>query len=341
MVPAAGRAHRESRSFLEDAIAYLQATVSREEVQTLLTNDQAWETVVAEAQLSRDEADVLCEILNELKEDKAVGGKDKLAKDLLGRYRVRFLKEFPQVKMELEERIGKLHALADKVDKIHKDCTISHVVANSTSTVSGILTILGLTLAPVTAGVGLVLSGIGIGLGAAAAVTSVSTSIVDHSSRLSAKAEASSLASTSIDKGEVIAKALRANTFRLVSVSENVIQASEIIGKNIRAIKLAKADPRLMASATRFMTTGSLSVRSGLEVQEAFGGTALAMTKGARVMGVAATGFFLLMDVVSLVRESKHLHEGAKAEVAVELRQEARKLQEKLEELTRIHASLQ
>ena len=42
------------------------------------------------------------------------------------------------------------------------------------------LTILGLVLAPVTAGASVALSATGIGLGAAAAVTAVSTSIVEH-----------------------------------------------------------------------------------------------------------------------------------------------------------------
>ncbi|KAK1341562.1 hypothetical protein QTO34_017977 [Cnephaeus nilssonii] len=65
------------------------------------------------------------------------------------------------------------------------------------------------------------------------------------------------------------------------------------------------------------------------------------MSKGARVLGAATAGVFLLMDVVDLVKESKHLHEGAKAESAEELRQQAQELERRLEELTRIHESLQ
>jgi hypothetical protein len=48
------------------------------------------------------------------------------------------------------------------------------------------------------------------------------------------------------------------------------------------------------------------------------------MTKGARMMGAATAGVFLLMDVISLVKESMHLHDGAKTESAAELRQQAR-----------------
>jgi len=92
----------------------------------------------------------------------------------------RFLKEFPQVKQELKENIKKLRELADNVDKVHRDCTISNVVASSTGIASGTLSILGLVLAPFTAGLSLGLSAAGIGLGAAAAVTGLSTMVVEN-----------------------------------------------------------------------------------------------------------------------------------------------------------------
>ena len=90
------------------------------------------------------------------------------------------MKEFPQVKQELKEKIKKLHALADNVDKVHRDCTISNVVASSTSIASGTLSILGLVLAPFMVGLSLGLSATGIGLGAASAVTGISTMVMEN-----------------------------------------------------------------------------------------------------------------------------------------------------------------
>lgn len=115
-------------------------------------------------------------------------GQERLPKEQLDRRR--FLKKFPWVKQQLEEFIVKLHELADKVEKVHKGCTISNVMAHSTGAVSSILTIVGLALAPVTMGASVVLLGTGIGLGAAAAVTGVSTSIFEHVNRSSAETEA-------------------------------------------------------------------------------------------------------------------------------------------------------
>ena len=72
-----------------------------------------------------------------------------------------FLEEFPQIKRKLEKSIKKLRECADNVNKVQRDCTISSVVASSTSIASDIRTILGLVLAPFTAGLSLGLSATG------------------------------------------------------------------------------------------------------------------------------------------------------------------------------------
>ena len=61
--------------------------------------------------------EALREFLNELKTDLAMEDQERFQRDLLDRER--FIKEFPQVKKELEESIRKLYALADRVDKSH------------------------------------------------------------------------------------------------------------------------------------------------------------------------------------------------------------------------------
>ncbi|KAM8779484.1 apolipoprotein L3 isoform 2-T2 [Rhynchonycteris naso] len=269
----------------------------------------------------------------------ATEDKDMLSKDQL--HREQFLSEFPQIKQKLEENIGKLHALADKVDKVHKDCTISKVVASSTSAVSGILTILGFSLVPVTAGASLVLLATGIGLGTAATVTSVSTSIVDYSNNKSAKVKASQLVSSDIDNREVVMEVLRHSTPQIVSLARKCSQSLLDIVSNVRAFKLVKSSSVFAAEAKLFTSTGIISTQRSKQLQKAFGGTALAMTKEAKIFSLATVAVFLLMDVTSLVKESLHLHKGSKAQVAAELRQQAQELGGKLETLTYIHRCLQ
>ncbi|XDA74823.1 hypothetical protein R6Z07F_005051 [Ovis aries] len=200
---------------------------------------------------TEEDADELHKYLKELKRALGELGQERLPKEQLDRRQ--FLKKFPRVKRQLEEFIGKLHELADKVEKVHKGCTISNVMAHSTGAVSSILTIVGLALAPVTMGASVVLLGTGIGLGAAAAVT----------------------------------------------------------GPAIE------------------------------QIEAGFKATASAITKGARIAGLATAGVLLLVDVGFLVKESKHLHDGAKTVAADSFRQRAWELERKLEELTQIYESLQ
>lgn len=67
------------------------------------------------------------------------------------------------MKKELEEGICKLYALAERAKKVHMTCTLTDMVAESSRAVCGILTILGLALAPVTAGGNSVLLAAGLG----------------------------------------------------------------------------------------------------------------------------------------------------------------------------------
>ncbi|XP_059537648.1 apolipoprotein L2-like [Myotis daubentonii] len=327
----------EGKDFVE-VIEYLMDPRNKEKLQRLLS-DEAWKRFVAATKLSRDVADALYEDLSQLETLMAVEDKDMSSADQMNVDT--FMKAFPQVKQDLEECIGKLYALADEVDKVHKDCTITQVAASSTGIVSGILTIVGLSLAPVTAGASLVLWATGVGLGAAASVTSVTAGIVDFAKKKSAKAKASRLVSTGNDTGNLVMEALHHNSFKIGLLLKKCSQSLVDILENCQAFKLAKSNPLFAAEATSVMLTGAISGQSSKQLQKAFGGTALTMSKGARIAGIATAGFFLLVDVIQLVKESKHLHEGAKAQSAEELRKQAQELESMLKEITCIHKSLQ
>ncbi|XP_049989366.1 apolipoprotein L6-like [Alexandromys fortis] len=259
----------------------------------------------------------------------------------------RFLEVYPQMKRELEESIRKLHALADKIDKVHRGCSTAQMVAKSTGAASGFLTVLGIALAPVSAGFSLGLSATGLGLGAAAAVTSVSTTIVEKVSTASVEAEARQLLTRSNDtENDIksnntekdITESLEKITTGLVSVSKQFVNTVDDIKKNIDAIKLTKANPRLANKAKRLMTTGKVSAKSTKEVKKAFGGTALAMTKNDRIFAAATASHSLALDIISIIEDTKHLQEGA--QFAGKLRQKAQELEKKLQELIRVHDSL-
>ena len=282
----------------------------------------------------REDADELHNYLNELKRVLVEEDQERLPKEQLDRRR--FLNKFPRVKRQLEEFIGKFHELADKVEKVHKGCTISNVMAHSTGAVSSILTIVGLALTPVTMGASVVLLATGIGLGAAAGVTSVSTSIIERVKRSSAETEASRMMSTLIKRWKVLLEVLKS-----IPTTEKVTKAVQCIEMHIHAMETGSANPGSAANASIYMSPGRISGPAIQHIEAGCKATALTITKGARIAGLAAAGVFLLVDVGFLVKESMHLHDGAKTEAAENLRQRAWELERKLEELTQIYESLQ
>ncbi|XP_036314738.1 apolipoprotein L3 isoform X3 [Pipistrellus kuhlii] len=313
----------EHRDFI-DAIEYLKDPWNKEKLQRLLS-DGSWERFVAAAKLSRAEADALYADLSQLKTFMAMEDKEN---------RERFMKEFPQVKQDLEERIGKLYALADEVDKVHRDCTITQVAAASTGAVSGVLTIAGVCLAPFTLGASLAVSGVGLGLGAAAAVTGVTANIVEVSKNGSAKAEAKRIESTGRNLEKVVERILFQCTPKIVSLAQRCFPLLERILEKAGVLNAEESNSINLDKVSGFKRMGTVFAQSGLQAMKALG-------KGARVFGAATAGVFLIVDVVDLVKNSVHLHKGAKAQSAEELRQQAQELERRLEQLTLIHESLQ
>uniref|UniRef100_A0A8C6E1Z2 Apolipoprotein L3-like n=1 Tax=Moschus moschiferus TaxID=68415 RepID=A0A8C6E1Z2_MOSMO len=318
--------------FFEEVVECLWDILSKEELLLLL--NEFLERIKAEASLSREDEDELHKYLNELKRALVEEDQKRLPKEQLDRRR--FLIKFPRVKRQLEEFIGKFHELADKLDKVHKGCTISNVMAYSTGAVSSILTIVGLALVPVTLGASVVLLGTGIGLGAAATVTNVSTSIIEHVKRSSAETEASRMVSTVVKKWKVLLEVLKGNP-----TIEKVTEAIQCIEMHIHAMETGKANPGSAAYPNIFMNPVRISHPAIQQIEAGFKATALTITKGARIAGLATAGVFLLVDVGFLVKESKHLYDGAKTVAAESLRQRAWELERKLEALTRIYESLQ
>ncbi|MXQ80079.1 hypothetical protein E5288_WYG013658 [Bos mutus] len=295
-----------------------------------------WKGGILDSQQLQEDTDELHNYLNELKRVLVEEDQERLPKEQLDRRR--FLNKFPRVKRQLEEFIGKFHELADKVEKVHKGCTISNVMAHSTGAVSGVLTIVGLALAPVTMGASVALLATGLGLGAAAGVTSVSTSIIERVKRSSAETEASRMMSTVVKKWKVLLEVLKSNPHIVDRKKEEAVQCIEM---HIHAMETGNANPGSAANASIYMSPGRISGPGIQHIETGFKATALTITRGAQIAGLAAAGVFLLVDVGFLVKESIHLHNGAKTEAAESLRRRAWELERKLEELTQIYESLQ
>ncbi|XP_013366738.1 PREDICTED: apolipoprotein L3-like [Chinchilla lanigera] len=325
--------------FIENVMKCILNTMSTDDLLRLLTHNKVWKTFVEEAGLSRDEAKELHDYLKKLTANRTTENKKKrLQEDTLARKK--FLEMFPKVKADIESCTWRLRAIANKVHKVHKDCTVSSVVTSSVGAVSGVMNILGLSLAPFTAGGSLLLSAAGKGLGVVTCAVSVTTSIIEESNICSAEAKASHILSTSEDNVKKLLVAVDKIAPEFIRNCRKFIKNIKDMVENIHSLRRALANPLLVCDAIRFITTGGLSAQRAQLVQRALQGTALSMTRRARILGVVQGGFFLGMDVYYIVKDSKHLRNGARAPLAEELQQKAQELEKMLEELIQIHRTL-
>ncbi|XP_045682505.1 apolipoprotein L6-like [Phyllostomus hastatus] len=241
-----------------------------------------------------------------------------------------FLKEFPIFKAELEAAITKFHALADDMDKAHKTFTKVSMVSNSVSVVSNIMGILGLVLAPATAGGSLMLSAAATGIGTAAGATGTITDILEYLHKKNIQAQADiQVPDTEQHLAKNVAKCA-------INLGINIRN----IEKNVNAYQIAKNYPRLAAAAERLLTTGRVSSRTKKQVQMAFEGTAMVMSHTTRLQKSGMAFLSLGMDLQALMRNVTDLKEGTTTELAEDLRAKAQEMERQLTELTKLYEHL-
>ncbi|XP_011710804.2 apolipoprotein L4 isoform X3 [Macaca nemestrina] len=319
----------EKKCFTEEVTEYFQKNVSPGHLKILLTDDEAWKRFVAVAELPRDEADALYEALKNLTPYAAIEDKDVQQKDQ--QLREWFLKQFPQLSWKIQESIERIRVIANEIEEFHRGCTIANVVSGSTGTASGVLSVVGFLLAPFTAGLSLGVTAVGLGLGIASATTGISTSIVENTYTKSAELRASRLTATSRDLLKVLGDTLSEITPSVLSFALDFDEVTKMIANDVRTLRRSKATVGRPLNIRRLIPTNVID-----ELKTP--GAAKRMVR--KAVPKAASGALLVLDVVQLVQDSQHLHEGAKSESAEELRQWAQELQKNLNELTQIHQSL-
>uniref|UniRef100_A0A2K5XK28 Apolipoprotein L1 n=1 Tax=Mandrillus leucophaeus TaxID=9568 RepID=A0A2K5XK28_MANLE len=332
---------------LEDYLNYFQKNVSPQEMLLLLSDHKAWERVVATAELPRDEADELYKALNKLIRHMVM--KDKNWLEEVQQHRKRFLEEFPRLERELQDKIRRLCDLAGEVQKVHKGATIANAFSSTLGVASGVLTFLGMGLAPFTAGSSLVLLEPVTGLAIAAALTGITSGSVEYAKKRSAQAEAHELVNKSLDTVEEMNEFLYHNIPNFISLRVNLVKFTEDTGKAIRAIRQARANPHSVphVPASLHRVTEPVSATSFEEMERRVGemervaeSLTTEVIRGAKIVDKVFEGALFVLDVVGLVCQLKHLHEGAKSKTAEELKKVAQELEKKLNILNKKYETL-
>ncbi|XP_036924132.1 apolipoprotein L6-like [Sturnira hondurensis] len=241
-----------------------------------------------------------------------------------------FLKEFPIFKEELEAAITNFHALADEMDKAHQTFTTVSMMSNTVSVVADVMGILGLVLAPATAGGSLMLSAAAMGLGTAAEAAINITDILEYLRKKEIEAQANIQVP---DSQQHLAMNVATSAIKF---GTNV----KDIGKNVNAFQIAKNHPRLAAAAERLLTASQVSSKTKKQVQSAFGGTTIVMKHSTHLQKRGMAFFALGMDLLALMKNKKDLEEGSTTKLAEELRAKARKVERELTKLTKLYEHL-
>ncbi|XP_028389055.2 apolipoprotein L5 isoform X1 [Phyllostomus discolor] len=318
---------------LHQSIIQRLAELTTEDIRWLLYNPWTLDTVVERLGLESDEAGMLHYILGQelTRREEGDGPWGHLPRE-----ERMFLWAFPWRKHKLEKTIRELRAIADEADSAHKTLTQTNLVASSAGAVSAATTILGVALSPVTAGGSLLLSVAGQGLGAAAFVANVVTNVLEDRSKSSARARASRLVTFPPPPEPEAGGGVSLSPVE--TTREAARRCCEILGsvRKLRAYWEAPANPGFMARVRNFVTTRRVPFWRATGVQRpASGGSALAVTRGARMLSAAGAGISLVQDVKSVLRDWQHLREGARTEVAENLRTQAEELECELSQLSR------
>ncbi|XP_015214997.2 apolipoprotein L2 [Lepisosteus oculatus] len=267
----------------------------------------------------------------------------------------------------MRKYLQELEETANLLDKVEKGTAISSVTGSSVGLVSGALSIAGLALAPVTAGLSLPLFLSGVVLGVTSALGSVATGVtgiamniqqvkrfheVSKNYAKDAAAITEFIHSVASNKGQGVDVDDANVDHKAVIEAAKMVVGLVSVGKGIdtivdcaSAVNLLKTE-RLVASAAKVALQEGKAARSVpaavdiVDIGRAAKGTPLALPKAARVGFIAANAVFMGLDLFIICKDSVSLAQGKKNEVGQEIRRRVRLLRDELDCWEQIHSSV-
>ncbi|XP_067089285.1 uncharacterized protein [Osmerus mordax] len=250
-----------------------------------------------------------------------------------------FIKLFIQSKPRMLQFLSDLEGSAVQLDNMKRGAQISTVAGSSVGAVGGVLSIVGLALIPVTAGVSLALTMAGVGLGVTSGVNSVVTTVTETAVNATQQKKANELFQSFMEDVQKLQGCLEDVATKMVPVVSEVdatAGAGKIVGKGYA---IGKGIDSLIDCASGMKLLRSEDAIADLG--QAAKGTPLALSKAARGGFIALNALFIGLDVFFICKDSVNLANGSKSEVSQLIRARARLWRSELESWQKIHDSLQ
>ncbi|XP_056098592.1 apolipoprotein L4 [Rhinichthys klamathensis goyatoka] len=273
-----------------------------------------------------------------------------------------FIGLFSKCRSRMEKFLSDLEENAVQLDKMKMGASISTVAGSSVGIAGGILSIVGLALVPVTAGVSLALTLTGVGLGVTSGVNSLVTGITEAAVNCHHGKNAQNIFQRYMDDVGKILDCLEQacseehieepnvvdmfKAGKLIACAGGVGKGIDVLVDAASAVKVLKTD-EVIATATKVGLQEAQSARSIPQlaadlpdIGQLAKGTPLALSKSARAGFITLNALFIGLDVIFICKDSISLAKGSKSEASLLIRSRAALWKSELEAWQQIHDSL-
>ncbi|KAK2916265.1 hypothetical protein Q8A67_000639 [Cirrhinus molitorella] len=273
-----------------------------------------------------------------------------------------FIGVFSQRRSRMEQFLSDLEESAVQLDRMKMGASISTVAGSSVGIAGGVLSIVGLALAPVTAGVSLALTLTGVGLGVTSGVNSVVTGITEAAVNNHHGKNAQNIFQRYMDDvGKILDCLEQASSEerlegldvvdmfgagKLIARAGGVAKGIDALVDAASAVKVLKSE-EVIATAAKVGLQEAQSARNIPklaadlpDIGQLAKGTPLALSKSARAGFITLNALFIGLDVLFICKDSISLAKGSKSDVSQLIRARAALWKSELEAWQKIHDSL-
>lgn len=251
---------------------------------------------------------------------------------------------------QMRQFLSELEKSADQLDRMKKGASVSSVAGSSVGVAGGALSIAGLALAPVTAGVSLILTMTGVGLGVASGVNSLATGITGMVINGKHGKQANAIFQSFIQDVQRILACME----QVASHTEPIVKpgkAEVVLGTGRVVAKVAglgRSIDALVDGASALKVIGGKEVSSiqslatdiPADIGQVAKGTPLALSSSARSGFMALNSLFIGLDIFFICKDGTSLAKGSKSKVAQLIRSRAALWRSELDSWEKMHESL-
>lgn len=253
-----------------------------------------------------------------------------------------FISEFDERQPRMLQFLNDLEESAVQLDRMNKGAKISSVAGSSVGAVGGVLSIIGLALIPVTAGVSLALTMTGVGLGITSGVNSAVTTATEIGVNRTYQKKASEAFQSFMEDVQSLQDCLDEVTNREASQIDVAVGVSKVlckvglVGKSIDSLADAASAVKMLKSEELIVGAGKVVAQEGKalrnvprvasdipDIGQAAVKGPLALTKSARAGLIALNALFVGMDIFFICKDSISLAKGNETEVSQFIRARA------------------